>query len=68
LLHIPLFSIIVGGYVRLFGAENTSRETVIILLCASFPLLLALSWLTYSFIEKPFLWVGQRLALAEGQR
>jgi peptidoglycan/LPS O-acetylase OafA/YrhL len=67
LLHIPFFTVIVGGYVMIFGLINTSRETVIVLLCFSAPALLWLSWLSYSFIEKPFMKFGKNRGLVSHQ-
>jgi peptidoglycan/LPS O-acetylase OafA/YrhL len=62
LMHVPIFSIVLGTYVRLFGVENVSQSTSLFLLLASFPFIAILSGLLYSTIEDPFRKMGGRLA------
>ena len=60
LLHIPIFSVVVGLATVLHA--QISQPTVGILILLSFPVVLLLSWVTFTTIEQPFNRIGRRLA------
>ncbi len=66
LVHIPVFSVLVGIYVGQVGAQNVSQMAVAGILALSFPLLVAISALLYRFIETPPLRLGNAL-IARGR-
>lgn len=61
LIHIPIFSVVVGGYVAWKGKDNVSQMDTILLLALCMPIVLLGSYLCYRLIEKPFVKVGSRL-------
>ncbi|HEY0214467.1 MAG TPA: acyltransferase [Paenirhodobacter sp.] len=61
LIHIPLFSVLVGLYVRHVGAENVSQLIVASILAGCMPLLILISAFLYNFVEKPPIRLGQIL-------
>ncbi|MFG1209601.1 acyltransferase [Xanthobacter flavus] len=67
LIHIPVFSVVVGT-ATLF-LPSVSQELVVLLVVTSLPIVLLVSWLSFTFIEKPFNSIGRKLArrLAEGE-
>ncbi|RWR26057.1 acyltransferase [Sinirhodobacter populi] len=68
LIHIPLFSILVGAYVGYVGTDKVSQLMVAIILVASMPLLVLISALLYNFIEKPPIGLGKRIIAKQGQK
>lgn len=60
LLHIPIFSIVIGSATLLWPGMNQVR--VILLLAGCMPLVLLASWASFSAIEKPFNLIGRRIA------
>jgi len=62
LVHIPIFSLFLGGG-RLWGGL-TSQFDAVILLCLSFPVVIAASWLLFNYIEMPGIQLG-RIAWAK---
>jgi Predicted acyltransferases len=61
LIHIPLFSVLVGAYVGQVGAGNVSRMAVAGILMLCMPLLVLISALLYRFIETPPVRLGKAL-------
>ncbi|WP_280174911.1 acyltransferase family protein [Agrobacterium fabrum] len=62
LIHIPVFSVVLGLYVRTVGVENVSQTYALLLLLASFPVIVLLSWTLYNTIEDPFRKLGSQIA------
>lgn len=63
LLHIPLFSIVLGGYSLLIGGnmqQNTAQYLVIFAMFATVPV----SWISYKMIERPFSKAGSEISKA----
>ena len=60
LIHIPIFVAIVGGYSMIAG--ELSQDVAALLVLASLPLVFFVSWLSFTMIEKPFNFIGRRLA------
>jgi peptidoglycan/LPS O-acetylase OafA/YrhL len=60
LIHIPIFSIVVGAGRTWLGM--TSRTDAVILVALSIPIVLAASWGMYELVEKPGMAAGRRLA------
>lgn len=61
LIHIPIFSVVVGGYVRTIDS-SPSQLTVVVLLILCLPLTVVASWVLFEHIEKPFNGFGRRIA------
>ncbi|WP_164887672.1 acyltransferase family protein [Paenirhodobacter populi] len=61
LIHIPLFSVLVGAYVGQVGAGNVSQMAVAGILMLCLPLLVLISALLYRFIETPPVRLGKAL-------
>jgi len=59
LIHIPIFSIVVGGAIKLFGPQ--SQTTYVIWLVICMPLVFFASKYLYRFIEVPFIDLGRRV-------
>ncbi|MFL9610288.1 acyltransferase family protein [Methylobacillus sp. Pita2] len=53
LIHIPLFSIFVGGYAVLNNPAEVTQQTALLILFASFPVILIVSNIMYHLIELP---------------
>ncbi|MFC3060288.1 acyltransferase family protein [Paenirhodobacter populi] len=68
LIHIPLFSLLVGPYVAQVGAAGVSQMAVAGILLAGMPLLVAVSALLYRFVELPPIRLGKWLIAARGRR
>lgn len=61
LIHIPIFSIVVGTYLQLGGIP--SQFAVVILLACCVPVTLLLSWLLFTVIESRFNRIGRQIAM-----
>ena len=61
LVHIPVFSILVGVYAMFVGAENMRQEVVALILVVSFPLIAGVSAILYRYIETPPIRLGKKL-------
>lgn len=59
LIHIPLFSVLVGFYVGQVGPENVTQVAVAGILAVSLPLLVLISALLFRFVEKPPIRLGK---------
>lgn len=59
LVHIPIYAILIGTYVTVFGREAFSQQISAILIFSSFPLILLISWALYEFVERPFIRLGR---------
>jgi peptidoglycan/LPS O-acetylase OafA/YrhL len=53
LIHIPIFSLLVGGYAYFTNPQDITRQTVLIILLISFPIILVLSSVMYRYVEAP---------------
>ncbi|MEJ1366410.1 MAG: acyltransferase [Candidatus Sedimenticola sp. (ex Thyasira tokunagai)] len=60
LIHIPVFSIIVGAYPLITG-EALSQEMSWVLITVAVFLTVPFSWLLYKYIEVPFIRMGKRM-------
>lgn len=60
LIHLPIFSLLVGS--AALHNRNVAQSTVVALVLLSFPLTLVASWLSYTFIEQKFNRVGRQIA------
>lgn len=60
LIHIPIFSIVVGGYLQLGG--EPSRLAVGLLVAGCLPLTLLTSWMLFVVIESRFNRIGRQVA------
>lgn len=60
LIHIPIFSVVVGSATILWPGIDQVRT--LLLLTACMPLVMLASWASYSIIEKPFNLIGRRIA------
>jgi peptidoglycan/LPS O-acetylase OafA/YrhL len=61
LIHIPIFSIVVGTYLQLGGIP--SQFAVVILLACCVPVTLLFSWLLFTGIESRFNRIGRQIAM-----
>lgn len=59
LIHIPIFSIVVGGTIMLFGPQSQTAYVVLLVVCM--PLVFLASKYLYRFIEVPFIDLGRRI-------
>lgn len=62
LLHIPIFTLLVGGYVRIVGPNAASWPVVALIVCLGAAVTLGVSWLSFRLIETP----GSRLSSGFG--
>jgi len=53
LVHIPVFSLLVGGYTYLVGVNNVSQFDVVIILLFSVPVIFFLSSFLFRYVEMP---------------
>lgn len=53
LVHIPIFSLVIGGYVSISNDYDISKTMVFTLLALSFPFIALISALMYRVIEQP---------------
>ncbi|QJP12900.1 acyltransferase [Starkeya sp. ORNL1] len=60
LIHIPIFSIVVGAYLQLGGAQ--SKFAVAALLMGCIPVILLVSWVLFTVIESRFNRIGRQIA------
>jgi peptidoglycan/LPS O-acetylase OafA/YrhL len=60
LIHIPIFSIVVGIYLQLGGAQ--SKFAVATLLVGCIPIVLLASWVLFTVIESRFNRIGRQIA------
>ena len=61
LVHILLFSIVVGGFSILAGG-GISHMTAVFLVGISLVLTIPISWVSYTYIERPFARFGSKIA------
>lgn len=61
LIHIPLFSIMVGAYVGYVGPAAVDQNVVLVILLISLPIILVLSAALYRWIELPPIRLGKHL-------
>ena len=61
LTHILLFSVVVGGFSMLVGGD-IFHTTAVVLVVLAVLLTLPISWVTYTFIERPFSRIGSKVA------
>jgi len=59
LIHIPIFAIVVGGAIKIFGPQSQTNYVVLLALCM--PIIFVVSFVLYRFIETPFIDLGRRL-------
>ena len=59
LIHIPIFAIIVGGAIKIYGPQSQTNYVVLLALCM--PIIFVVSFVLYRFIETPFIDLGRRL-------
>lgn len=62
LIHIPLLVLIIGSVGFAFGAEFFTPQRLVLVVLASFPIIIAVSWLLYSTIELGGINLGKRIA------
>lgn len=60
LIHIPVFSLVVGGVGMLKG-ESFSQNDAIMSVVLAMVIVLPISWLLYEYVEKPFISIGRKL-------
>ncbi len=58
LIHIPVFAIVVGGAIKIFGPQSQTNYVVLLALCM--PIVFVVSYVLYRFIETPFIDLGRR--------
>ena len=61
LIHIPLLTLVVGGFGYLFGTEQVTPRLLVLLVLACVPLIVASSWLLYSTVELQGIAAGKRV-------
>jgi peptidoglycan/LPS O-acetylase OafA/YrhL len=61
LIHIPLLVIIIGSVGFMFGAAFVTTQRLILIVIASFPIIVAVSRLLYSSIETGGISLGKRV-------
>ncbi|TIN26412.1 acyltransferase [Mesorhizobium sp.] len=62
LIHVPIFSLVVGGYIQTVD-EGMGQRAAIVLVVMCLPITFFVSWLMYSCIEKPFNLLGRTLVV-----
>lgn len=61
LIHIPVFSALIGGYGLAVGPANMRQDVAAAMLLASFPFIAGISVLLYKFVEVPGIAAGRKL-------
>lgn len=61
LIHIPVFSALIGSYGLAVGPVNMRQDVAAVILLAAFPLVACISVLLYKYVEKPGIAVGRKM-------
>ena len=61
LIHIPLMVLIIGSVGFAFGAEFVTPQRLVLIVLASFPVIVAVSWILYSTVELGGISLGKRV-------
>jgi peptidoglycan/LPS O-acetylase OafA/YrhL len=64
LIHIPVFSVLIGSYGLAVGPDDMRPDVAAAILLASFPLIACLSVLLYKYVEMPGIALGRRMFAA----
>jgi peptidoglycan/LPS O-acetylase OafA/YrhL len=61
LIHIPLMVLVIGSVGFAFGAQFFTPQRLVLIVMASFPIIVAVSWLLYSTIEVGGINLGKQI-------
>ena len=62
LVHIPIFSVFVGGVAYFKENQLTQPDFIFLISCASIATI-PISWFLYNYIEKPFIKIGAKVSI-----